>query len=138
MEIFERISILRKTVKLSQDKFGEKLGVSRDVINNIEHNRLSRPEQKEPLYRLICQEFNVNEAWLRTGDGEMFQELPPENEVAAAISNVLEDMDCENSIYTLVKEALLKYERLDSKSKKVLEDYVDDVVGGFTEKREEN
>lgn len=124
-------------MKLSQEKFGNKLGVSRDVINNIENNRLSRPEQKEPLYRLICQEFNINENWLRTGEGEMFQALPPEDEVASAISGVLEDIGCENSIYTLVKELLLKYEKLDAKSKKVIDEYADDVIKGYIQKREE-
>lgn len=54
--------------------------------------------------------------------------------MAAVISNVLEDINCENSIYTLVKEILLKYEKLDEKSKKVLENYVDDVISGITEK----
>ncbi len=31
----------------------------------MEMNRLIRPEQKEPLIRLICLEFNVNEKWLK-------------------------------------------------------------------------
>ena len=46
METHERIKYFRKEVKkLSQEKFGEELGVSRDVINNIESNRLKMPEQ---------------------------------------------------------------------------------------------
>ncbi len=81
MEIYERIAQLRKDLKLSQDKFGEKLGVSRDTINNIENNRLSRPEQKEPLYLLICQtSWNgkyVNEDWLRNGIAPMY--IQPES-----------------------------------------------------------
>lgn len=137
MEIYERISIVRKNMKLTQDEFGKKLGVSRDVINNIEHNRLSRPEQKEPIYRLICQEFDVNETWLRTGEGEMFQDFSPEDEVAVVISNVLEDVGCKNSVYTLVKELLLKYEGLDQNSKKVIDKYVDDVLKGYIENRGE-
>ena len=47
MEIYERIKELRKVhLKLSQEKFGDMLGVNRDVINNIERNRLAKPEQK--------------------------------------------------------------------------------------------
>lgn len=73
MEIYERIWTLRKKhLKLSQAAFGEKLGVNRDVINNIENNRLSRPEQKLSLYKLICSEFNVNEEWLLNGTEPMF------------------------------------------------------------------
>lgn len=68
MEIYERIKYLRKDkLRLSQEAFGEKLGVSRDVINNIELNRLQRPEQKEPLYKLICKEFNISYLWLTEG-----------------------------------------------------------------------
>lgn len=73
MKIYERIKLLRKQhLKISQGQFGEMLGVNRDVINNIEQNRLAKPEQKEPLYRLICSTFNISYEWLITGNGEMF------------------------------------------------------------------
>ena len=72
MDIFERIQYLRKKVlKMTQDKFGIALGVTRDTIANIEQNRLVKPEQKEPLYKLICKTFNVNYEWLINGNGEM-------------------------------------------------------------------
>lgn len=73
MEIYERIKELRKNhLKMSQTAFGERLGVSRSVINNIELNALARPDQKMSLYKLICSEFNVSEDWLLNGTGEMF------------------------------------------------------------------
>lgn len=73
MEIYERIRELRKKhLKLSQTAFGERLGVSLDVISNIENNRLSRPEQKMSLYKLICSEFNISEDWLLHGIGDMY------------------------------------------------------------------
>ena len=73
METYERIWELRKKhLKMSQTAFGERLGVNRDVINNIENNRLARPEQKLSLYKLICSEFNVNEEWLLNGTEPMF------------------------------------------------------------------
>ena len=78
MELHERIRYLRKEVlKLSQKDFGEALGVSRDVIKNLELNLLARPEQKDPLIRLICKTYNVNYSWLAEGIGEM---CPPETE----------------------------------------------------------
>ena len=130
MKISDRIKEIRKSLKLSQEEFGQILGVSRDVIGNIEYDRLKRPDQKEPIYKLICEKFNVDETWLRTGEGEMFQEILPEDEIASAVSNVHEDVKCENTIYTLVKELLLKYEQLDTNSKKVINAYVDDVISG--------
>ena len=73
METYERIRELRKKhLHLSQTEFGEKLGVSRSVIKNIELNALARPDQKLSLMKLICSEFNVNEKWLLNGTEPMF------------------------------------------------------------------
>lgn len=72
MEMHERIKLLRKEhLKLSQEAFGELLGVSRSVIKNIELNTLARPDQKLSLIRLMCKEFNVNEDWILNGNGPM-------------------------------------------------------------------
>lgn len=76
MEMYERIKLLRtEQLHMTQTEFGEALGVKRDVINNIENNRLKNPEKQEPIYRLMCEKFNVSEEWLRTGEGEMFVSL---------------------------------------------------------------
>lgn len=73
MEVYERIRILRKEVlKMSQEAFAERLGVSRSVIKNIELNALARPDQKLSLYKLICSEFNISEEWLLNGTGDMY------------------------------------------------------------------
>ena len=75
MEIYERIRELRKKhLKMSMEAFGKRLGVSLDVISNIENNRLARPDQKMTLYKLICSEFSVNEDWLLNGSDPMFIE----------------------------------------------------------------
>lgn len=70
-----RIKAIREALKLSQREFGEKLGVSRDVISNIEYNRVP---PKELLLRHICELYNVNQHWLETGEGEMFNGDPDE------------------------------------------------------------
>ena len=64
-----RIKAVRETLHLSQREFGEKLGVSRDVISNIEYGRV-RP--KKLLLHHMCQLYKINEHWLQTGEGEMF------------------------------------------------------------------
>ena len=78
MEIYERIILLRKELlskkigkKLSQSEFAKKMGVSRDVIGNIEYNRV---EIKEHMIKLISKTFNVNENWLRYGKDPVFIE----------------------------------------------------------------
>lgn len=74
MEIYERIRKVRESLGYSRESFGATIGVSKDVVANIELNRLSRPEQKEPIIKLICKVYNVNEHWLRHGglDEDMF------------------------------------------------------------------
>lgn len=75
MEVYERIRELRKNyLRLSQTDFGNRLGVSRSVIKNIELNALARPDQKLSLIKLICKEFSVNEDWLLNGNEPMFVE----------------------------------------------------------------
>lgn len=68
----ERIKELREILKLSQESFGEKIGItSRGHISSVER------KQRNVTTRIIndiCREFNVNEEWLRFGTGEMFKE----------------------------------------------------------------
>ena len=69
----ERIRYIRETLNLSRASFGQRLGVSGDVINNLERGRV---EIKEPMVKLICTVFNVREEWLRAGEGEMYSPEP--------------------------------------------------------------
>ena len=64
-----RIKLVRESLHLSQREFGEKLGVSRDVISNIEYGRV---QPKKLLLQHMCQQYKVNEQWLEAGEGEMF------------------------------------------------------------------
>lgn len=77
----ERIKKLRKSLpnKLTQTAFGEKIGVSRNMINNFENNR---SEPSESLLRLICRVYHVNYAWLKGEDesAPMFSQPQKENE----------------------------------------------------------
>ncbi|RKL63823.1 XRE family transcriptional regulator [Thermoanaerobacteraceae bacterium SP2] len=65
----ERIKEVRNLLKLSQKEFGEKLGVSRDVIANIEYNRV---EPQKIFIQHLCNIFSVNQDWLETGVGNVF------------------------------------------------------------------
>lgn len=75
--MFNRIKLVRQAMKLSQREFGEKLGVSRDVISNLEYNRV---QPKPLLLRHICSLYGVNPVWMETGEGEMFLANPEHNE----------------------------------------------------------
>lgn len=68
----ERIKLLRKTfLKLNQESFGKRLGVTNAAISKIEAGINQVTDQ---MVRAICREFNVNYIWLTTGEGEIFYE----------------------------------------------------------------
>ena len=65
----ERVRELRKTLGLTLEKFGERLGVKKNAISAIENGRNSLTDQ---MTKAICREFGVDYIWLTTGEGEMF------------------------------------------------------------------
>ena len=64
-----RLKLLRKTLKKTQHEFGILCGKSRDVISTYE---IGRVIPDDTFIKFICMKFNVNEKWLRTGEGDMF------------------------------------------------------------------
>ena len=69
----ERVKEIRKSLGLTLEKFGEKLGVKKGAISAIENNNRNLTEQ---MAKSICREYNVNYDFLTYGDGEMFDDLP--------------------------------------------------------------
>lgn len=67
----ERIREIRKYYGLTMEKFGERLGIKKNTVSQIENGINSITEQ---MFLAICREYNVNPDWLRTGEGEMFSE----------------------------------------------------------------
>lgn len=81
-----RIAEVRKAVNLTQEKFAAQLGLSRNFLWMIEKG------DRVPSDRTIadiCREFNVNEDWLRTGVGEMFN--PQDEKLAAFVGSLVAD-----------------------------------------------
>lgn len=66
-----RIRELRKSLKLSQREFAEKIGLKQNAISYMEKNGSTVTEQN---IKTICSQFSVNEDWLRTGSGKMLLE----------------------------------------------------------------
>lgn len=67
----ERIKEVRNTLGLTLEKFGDRLGVTKVAISNIEKGNRNLTEQ---MTKAICREFGVDYIWLTTGEGEMFVE----------------------------------------------------------------
>lgn len=86
--IGERIKELRKALKLSQTEFGVNIGVGLGVVRNLESSiTLPSPAQID----LIVRVFNVNRAWLETGEGEMLVEMSRAEKIGRFVADVLED-----------------------------------------------
>lgn len=127
----ERIRKLRKTLNLTQQEFADSLNIKRGAIANYE---IGRNEPIDAVISLICREYNVNEEWLRNGEGEMFIQLPEEDETAIYVSDLLEDID--NPFYDLIKDIMRTYKELDPKSQEALRDLSGKLRKNLEAKRE--
>lgn len=83
----DRIKKIRKELDLTQQEFADKLGIKRNTVATYESGR---NEPIDAVISLICREFNVNEEWLRTGNGEMFIERSRDEQIATFVGNILE------------------------------------------------
>ena len=85
-----RLKAIRKSVLLSQEEFGKKLGITGAAISKIESGNRNVTEQ---MTLAIIREFDVNEQWLRTGEGEMFLIKTRDEEIASFIGTLLKKDD---------------------------------------------
>lgn len=85
-----RLKAIRKSVSLSQEEFGKKLGITGAAISKIESGNRNVTEQ---MTLAIIREFDVNEQWLRIGEGEMFLIKTRDEEIASFIGTLLKKDD---------------------------------------------
>lgn len=114
-EIVSRIKELRLALQLNQDEFAEKLNLKRNSITLIETGRRNPSER---TIMDICREFDVNDDWLRTGKGDMFIQLPPEDEYFKAATELSKNND------KLAMQAVIDYWKLDDDSKELLKNFI--------------
>lgn len=86
MTIGERIKKVRKAIGLTQQDFADKIGIKRNSLANYE---IGRNTPLDAILVSICREFDVNETWLRTGEGEMFVPQSRDEEIASFVADVL-------------------------------------------------
>lgn len=86
MTLGERIKKARKALDLTQQAFAEQIGSTANVLTNYETGRRN---PSAAALNNICKTFNVSEAWLRTGDGEMFIPITRDEEIAAFVGDAL-------------------------------------------------
>ena len=80
-----RFKLLRHELRLIQEEFGSKIGVARNTIVQYESRRII---PSNSVIANICNEYAVNETWLRTGEGDMFKDLTPSEEIESFLSTL--------------------------------------------------
>ena len=126
----ERLKALRKALGMTQIEFAEIINSSNGHVSDMEKGRKNITDSTMDLLEL---KKNVNIDWLRTGKGEMFNELPEEDEVAAYVSDLLED-DEGNPLYDIIKEIMHTYSELTPKSQEVIRDFSSQLLKNLKEK----
>ena len=116
----ERIKELRKALGLTLERFGEALGVQKSAVSKWERGENSVPDQ---MFKSICREFDVNEEWLRTGEGKMFKELSRSEKIAVFLTDVLKDEDD-----SFRKQFIEAFSELDLNDWKVLEGICNNIL----------
>lgn len=81
----ERLKHIRKALKLSQSEFGEVIGIQKSAVSKLERGETSLTNAN---IKTICREFDVNENWLRTGEGEMFIEKSKDEQITEMLVNI--------------------------------------------------
>ena len=127
----ERIKRLRKELKLTQQQFADKIKVKRNTVATYE---MGRSVPSDSAIALICKTFHVNEDWLRNGNGEMFEELPEDDEKAAFVSSLL---DADNDpFYDIIQEIMRTFNELSPKSQEVIREFSAKLVENLQKEKE--
>lgn len=130
----DRLKFLRNTLGLTQEKFADRINIKRNTLANYE---IGRNEPIDAVVSLICREFNVNEDWLRNGNGDMFKERSPSEEVGYFVEEILEYDGHGNPFYDMIIEMMKTYIELDEKSQTVIRDYFKKVSDGIHKEKEQ-
>ena len=112
MTINDRFKELRKFFGLSQEELGNKIGLSKSGISNIESGKRNVTDKH---IKLICSELPINEEWLRDGVGEAVKNTP---------SSVMEQLRKEYNLDDISYKIIHEYLRLSQMQRKVVRDYI--------------
>ena len=122
MDINQRIRNLRKELGLNQKDFGLKIGLGQAAVSRLEQPNVVVIEQN---IRLICETFGINEAWLRTGEGE--------REAVSAASDPFLPLRQKHQLSFIEEQVLRIYFKLDETARASVCQYVQTVAEAIAE-----
>ena len=124
----DRIKEVRKALGLTQEKFGENIGMKKSSLSTVENGVKAVSNQ---LRTAVCREFHVREEWLRTGEGDMFEERTPDQAIvdfAADLVNVEDD--------AFKKRLISALARMDEQTWESFEKWITAFLAEFQNKKE--
>ena len=129
--INKRIEMLINDLHITKTAFADKLKVTQAYISKL-INVGGNPSDR--LIEDICEKYNVNEEWLRSGTGEMFRIIPEEDETAVIVSNLLEK---DNAFYDIIKGLMKTFDQLDPSSQDALISFSEQFLNNLKMKKED-
>ena len=115
LKICERFKQVREKTGLKQGEFAKKIKTTQGHVSDIENGRKNVSDR---VMTIICLQFDINEEWFKTGEGQMKKQV--DNEVNDIISDLLEE---DNPLFDIIKGIALTYQKLDEKSQRVIMDF---------------
>lgn len=112
----ERVNEVRKSLGLTLEKFGEKLGVTKTTISRIEKGVNNLTDQ---MAISICREYNVNYDYLMYGEGEMFDDLP---------QTIVDELCAQYDLNDFDKALVEMYVSLPAGSRERIKEYMEQLV----------
>lgn len=116
-EILVRIRKVFDSIDKSQTEIGKKINKTPQYVWKLLNDDNVNPSGS--VINDICREFAVNEEWLRTGEGEMFEELTEQQKLLKYTGLLLKDKD--STVANAIQTLIITYEQLDAPSKATLE-----------------
>ncbi|CCZ31812.1 putative uncharacterized protein [Coprobacillus sp. CAG:183] len=126
MKSFDRMKELRKKLKMSQEEFGQRIGLTKASVSRIESNLSPLTERNA---KAICREFNVDYSWLTEGTGEMFIEFPD-----VAIDMIVDDYKLDETDRILIET----YLNASADERKYLKSFLQTFAKNLENKKREN
>ena len=117
----ERLKELRTLLELTQSEFGEKIGLTAEIISAVEKSNCSLTNHSVSL---ICTCFGVNEIWLRAGVGGPFDEMTEDEKLAEFFGGV-----CSSEDDNVVKKIMIGLSKLDESQWNALDDIIRTISG---------
>ena len=122
MSAASRTKELRKALGLTQQQFADRLHITRGAVSNWD---LDITSPSDAAVSLICREFNVREAWLRDGTGDMLEVKPRAEELGELVRKLLADRP--ESFRSRLITSLLRFEP-DSPEWQILENIYNSIA----------